>query len=68
MKYPVIMMHPDDFKIFKNEIESKTNITVGNNPKYEGVPIRTSIIVSRGNFIVYDAVYCEFEPKPNSHE
>jgi hypothetical protein len=56
MKNPTILMNENDFEVFKNEIESKTTVVVGNNPTYQGVPIKTSQIIEKGNIVVYDDV------------
>ena len=56
MKNPTILMNENDFEVFKKEIESKTTIVVGNNPTYEGVPIKTNNIIQSGNIVVYDDV------------
>ena len=57
MKNPTILMNTSDFENFKKEIESKvTNFKVGLNPTYEGVPIKTSDIIEKGNLVVYDDV------------
>lgn len=56
MKNPTILMNENDFEIFKKEIESKTTIVVGDNPTYEGVPIKTNNIIQSGNIVVYDDV------------
>ncbi len=55
MKNPTILMNEKDFEVLKSSVESKTTITVGNNPTYEGVPIKPNNIIQRGNIIVYDA-------------
>lgn len=57
MKKPTILMNENDFEVFKKQIESKTTVAVGNNPTYEGVPIKTNNIIQRGNVVVYDDVY-----------
>jgi len=56
MKNPTILMNENDFNVFKKEVESKTTVVVGNNPTYQGVPIKTSQTIEKGNFIVYDDV------------
>ena len=56
MKNPTILMNEKDFEDFKKEIESKTTIIVGSNLTYEGVPIKTSQVIEKGNIIVYDDV------------
>jgi hypothetical protein len=56
MKNPTILMNENDFEIFKKEVESKTTVVVCNNPTYQGVPIKTSQIIEKGNIIVYDDV------------
>lgn len=56
MKTPTILMNENDFEVFKNKIESKTTIVVGNNPTYQGVPIKTSQIIEKGNVVVCDDV------------
>lgn len=57
MKNPTILMNTTDFENFKKEVESKvTNFKVGLNPTYEGVPIKTSDIIEKGNLVVYDDV------------
>ena len=56
MKNPTILMNENDFKFFKKEIESKTTVVVGDNPTYEGVPIKTNNIIQSGNIVVYDDV------------
>lgn len=56
MKNPTILMNENDFEVFKKEVESKTTIAVGNNPTYEGIPIKTSNIIQKGNVVVYDDV------------
>ena len=65
MKNPTILMNETDFEVFKKEVESKTTVVVGNNPTYQGVPVKTSQIIEKGNFIVYDDVShsCEFKIK-----
>jgi len=57
MKNPTILMNETDFEGFKKDIETKTTIVVGNNPTYQGVPIKTSQIIEKGNIVVYDDVY-----------
>ena len=50
-------MNSNDFDAFKKELESKLqNFNVGENPTYQGVPIKTSSIVEKGNIIVYDDI------------
>lgn len=56
MKNPTILMNENDFEVFKNKIESKTTIVVGNKPTYQGVPIKTNQIIEKGNIVVYDDV------------
>ena len=56
MKNPIILMHETDFEVFKKEIESKTTVVVGDNPTYEGVPIKTNNIIQSGNIVIYDDV------------
>jgi hypothetical protein len=57
MKNPVILMNPINFKNFKKELESKMqNFKVGNNPTYEGVPIKTRKYIKQGTVIVYDDI------------
>ena len=57
MKNPTILMNETDFEVFKKEIEAKTTVIVGNNPTYQGLPVKTSQIIEKGNIIVYDDVY-----------
>ena len=55
MKNPIILMNSDDFYAFKTELESTIKgYKVGENPTYEGVPIKVTDIVKRGNIVVYD--------------
>jgi hypothetical protein len=57
MKNPTILMNSNDFEIFKKEIELKAqDFKIGDNPiiKYQGVPIKTSEILEKGDVIVYD--------------
>ena len=56
MKNPTILMNETDFEVFKKEVESKTTVVVGNNPTYQGVPIKTSQTIEKGNLIVCDDV------------
>jgi len=57
MKNPTILMNENDFDIFKKEIESKVyNINIGNDPKYEGIPIKINNIAESGNVILYDDI------------
>lgn len=56
MKNPTILMNENDFKVFKKELESKTTVVVGDNPTYEGVPIKINNIIQSGNIVVYDYV------------
>lgn len=57
MKNPTIVMNKTDFENFKKDVESKVvNLKVGLNPTYEGIPIKTSDIIERGNIVVYDDV------------
>ena len=56
MQNHIILMNENDFENFKKEIVSKSTIKVSNNPTYEGVPIKTSQLIERGNVIVYDDV------------
>ena len=57
MKNPTIVMNNTDFENFKKDAESKVvNLKVGLNPTYNGIPIKTSDIIERGNVVVYDDV------------
>lgn len=56
MKNPTILMNETDFEVFKKEIELKTTIVVGDNPTYEGVPIKTNNMIQSGNIVVCDDV------------
>lgn len=56
MKNPTILMNENDFEVFKKEIESKTTTVVGDNPIFEGVPIKTNDIIQSGDIYVYDDV------------
>jgi len=56
MKNPTILMNENDFEDFKKEVESKTTLKVGNTPTYEGIPIKTSDMIQKGNVFVYDDV------------
>jgi hypothetical protein len=56
MKDPTILMNETDFEVFKKEIELKTTVIVGDNPTYEGVPIKTNQLIEKGNVIIYDDV------------
>lgn len=56
MKNPTILMNENYFDVFKKEIESKITVVVGNNPTYQGVPIKTSQTIEKGNIIIYDDV------------
>ena len=57
MKNPTILMNENDFEVFKKEIESKTTTVVGDNPTYEGVPIKTNNIIQSGDIFIYDDVF-----------
>ena len=53
-------MNKTDFETFKKEVEAKVNnLKVGENPTYEGIPIKTKDFIEEGNIIIYDDV------KPN---
>ena len=54
MKNPTILMNNNDFECFKKQVELKTNINIGDNPLYQGVPIKTSSLVDEGHIYVYD--------------
>ena len=54
MKNPTILINENDFEVFKKEIESKTTVAVGDNPTYEGVPIKINNIIQSGNIVIYD--------------
>ncbi len=57
MKNPTILMNKTDFETFKKEVEAKVNnFKVGENPTYEGVPIKTKDFIEQGNIIIYDDV------------
>ena len=56
MKNPTILMNENDFEWFKKEIELKTTIEIGSNPTYQGIPIKKSQTIEKGNFVVYDDV------------
>ncbi len=57
MKNPAILMNDIDFENFKKEVESKVvNFKVGENPTYEGIPIKVNEFIEKGNIIVYDDV------------
>jgi hypothetical protein len=56
MKNPTILMNENDFNVLKKDVESKTTVVVGNNPTYQGVPIKTSQTIEIGNIVVYDDV------------
>lgn len=57
MKNPTILMNENDFECFKKEIESTTTKEVGSNPAYQGVPIKISIAIQKGQIVVYDDVF-----------
>ena len=58
---PEILMNEDDF----NELVgfNKNNVSgwvESENPTYEGYPVKTSRMLEKGRFIVYDAKYQEW--------
>lgn len=54
MILPTILMNQQDFDFLKEKVESSTNVILGDNPKYNDIPIKISRLLRPGNIIVYD--------------
>lgn len=55
MKNPTILMHTKDFEAYKTELESTIqNFKVGENPTYQGIPVKTTDRIDRGTIFIYD--------------
>ena len=55
MENPIILMNDVDFRNMKNRLESLIhNFEIGDNPKYSGIPVRTSEYIEHNRFIVYE--------------
>lgn len=56
MKRPVIVMNDKDFEELKKQVESKSNIIIGNNPMYMNTPIKADKFIERDKLYIYDNV------------
>lgn len=57
MKNPTIVMNPNDFDYFKELIEVKlSGLILGDNPEYEGIPIKTSDLMMKGQVMIIDEI------------
>mgnify|MGYP003653226611 CR=1 FL=1 len=57
MKNPTIVMNDKDLEVFIKQIENQVNnLNIGDNPTYEGIPIKGLKHIEQGKFIVYDGV------------
>lgn len=57
MKNPTIVMNNVDFDNFKNELALKViGLKVGENPTFNGIPIKIREYIQSGNVIIYDDI------------
>ena len=55
MVNPIIVMHTKDLKAFIKQTEARVdNLKVGENPTYQGIPIKAREYVEKGQLIIYD--------------
>jgi len=57
MKNPTILLNKTDFENFKKEEEIKVNnLKIGEDPTFEGIPIKIDNYIKQGTIIIYDNI------------
>jgi hypothetical protein len=65
MKYPTILMNDKDFDSLRKEVKSKVpSIIIGENPTFEGIPIKARSYIEKGRVIVLDSIFNDLRNHP----